>query len=70
MYDRLCTFALYEICVEAVPETLNADRVHIKKYAPDRYRLIIELDGETFEADRIDCNTNQSQIIGLYMVPA
>ena len=70
LYDRLCTFALYEICVEAVPETLNADRVHIKKYAPDRCRLIIELDGETFEADSIDCNTNQSQIIGLYMEPA
>ena len=70
LYDRLCTFAFYEICVEAVPETFNADHVHIKIYEPDRYRPTIELDGETFEPENIDCNSNQFQIIGLYMVPA
>ena len=69
LYDRLCTFAFYELYVEVVTETFNADHVHTKKYEPDRYRLTIELAGEKFEAESIDCNTKQFQIIGLYMVP-
>ena len=64
MYDRLCTFAFSEMCVEAVPDTFNADHAHIKKYEPDRYRLTIELAGENFEDENIDCNTKQFQIIG------
>ena len=71
LYDRSCALAFYELCVEAVPETSNADHAHTEQYASDRFRITIELAGEEFYADScICCNTMQFHITDLYMVPA
>ena len=65
MYDRVCAFVFFELCVEAAAETQNvalhrrcgpsittdADDAHTAQYASERFHCTIELAGEEFDAE-------------------